>query len=385
MSDLRVLDQLDQYGTWLEQRSGTQLTPTAMAEPKAELSSDTASGPTIQLGQTVDLRPVRGRLWLGAAAAVAVLAIGFAALRPTDSPTSEGVTAGSLVPDDAIIVNPIVPDSGEPVFVLPPADDGYELVNGSISAVTGLDQRESRLTTLIGWVEGELYTKLISISVTEAAPTPSDQWTPVETAAGPALHNIMGPISNIAFEWDDVWIVLSGAVDESDLTLVQMREISAVNSDGTIVLNADSGYEIVEQPELPAGFSGVSTYYEARRGANGPYLIIETATGVGNFPAVASSFGGELSRIQVQGRPGWRLDTRGVADEPDSYVVVWQLSPTEMVAVFGGTTFAQVLSLAESLIVVDQQTWKDALRNYEESSIDLSDPPVHEPQPGEPG
>ena len=343
-------EQVVAYGRWLERQCATPLRRTTQNAPQPrvngradrvhdEMSTLAPSGPGAQ----------RGRL-LAAAASVVVLAGVLGLLAVTRStPTPPAPLNDSVSGNDPVGA----------LFVLPDPIDAYQLANGYSS--TSRQDPNAPVETftpnglLLGVPDETGYTDLRSVSVYETSPVDAE-WEQVDTSTGPAFISVSRPDIGVAQQRGDQWILITTLNDEQ--AALETLDDVTVDDAGDIVVDTDGAdLVIIDDYPAPTGGDGYGTYFEATT-SDGTRVVVETGTA--SSPLIpAASVASRIEPTQINGARAWTASRTD--DNSEWNGLVWSATPNRIVAISGETTPAEIRRLAESLLVVEQTAWQQAL------------------------
>lgn len=342
-------DQVVAYGRWLERQCATQLhRPVGGAlEQRIDNRVDRVNAEMGSAGPS-EPSPRHGRL-LAAAAVVLVVAgvLGLVAVtRSTPTP--------SVPLNDSVGIN----DPEGALFVLPNPIDAYQLANGSWS--TSRQDANAPVETfapngvLLGVADGSGYTRLRSVSIYGTSPVDAT-WEQVDTPTGPAFVSSEPGVA-VAQQRGDQWLLVTTQTDEQQA--LDMLDVVTIDDAGGIVVDAKAaGLVVIDDYPPQTGYGAFGTYFETTTPDGAP-VTVETATSpTPLFPA--ASVADRIEPTEIDGARAWTA-TRADSDG-EWNGLVWSATPNRIVAVSGQTTPAEIRRLAESLQVVEQATWQQAL------------------------
>ncbi len=345
MSDQEVIDHLADYGTWTQQSTGLALTPSDGPD-----SAELAGAVEIDLGPLP--APVaqarRGRLAvLSIAAAVALVMAGLAVAWPFGS-SSIRTTAFATSAEDP----------PGPLFVLPNPADGYEIGNGYLDEVQPDDSQRPTQVLVVGSQDGVVYRDLAAVYVGTEPDRQDRTWETIELASGPA-ELTDGFATVLAQQRDGVWIRVLTTGDRIGLATEVLEGLES-GPGGFFRLTGETDLVILYDDRSPES-SPAGTSYEIgalMRSPNG--VMVETGRAqVGLLLSSAAMISGEAEAIRVVGQDGWQITRQDPEGEWNG--IVWQATPSHIIAVSGVASVETILAIAESLTIVDKATWETAL------------------------
>ena len=338
------------YGRWLERQCATPLRRTTQNPPRPRVNG--------RADRVHDEMPIlkppspnaQRRRWLAAAASVVVLAGVLGLLSVTRSTSTPPAPL-----NDSVISN----DPVGALFVLPDPTDAYPLANGYSS--TSRQDPNAPVETftpngvLLGVADQTGYTDLRSVSVYETSPVDTE-WEQVDTSTGPAFVSVSRPDIGVAQQRGNQWLVITTLNDEQ--MALDMLDVVTIDDAGGIVVDADAaGLVLIDNYPSPTGGDGYGTYFEATA-SDGALIVVETATASSPlFPA--ASVATRIEPTQIDGARAWTASRTDDNGEWNGFV--WSATPNRIVAISGETTPEEIRRLAESLLVVEQAAWQQAL------------------------
>lgn len=349
MSEYAVVDELANYGEWLERTTGLALRPGAVWPDDPEvfeigLVVTSSSPPATRVGRRV--------LVLAAVAAALVLVALI-------------VSTGYLRESGSqFIVGSASLDPPGPLYVLPAAGSGFEVANGyADQGEVPLAQAPSQVF-VVGRSEGDLYFDLATVRVgQEPADFGADaEWELVELANGPAqvLDDFM---TVVAQQRNGVWV--SVTVGRGRLSYaVDLMEAIEMGPDGVAQLDGTLTAAVLEDMRQPFASGFHTTSFEIVTDSSEDSIVVETATMTSPLIAAAAvaSIDSTTTVRRLRDTSSWQL----IREDPEGQWngVAWQATPNRIIAVSGHVPLAEVTAIAESLTIVDEATWQAALPGY---------------------
>lgn len=331
------------------------------ADLTARLQADPDGSVVVRTGDPFDRAPSWHHRWLAAAAAILVVlgAVGtFVALTdPTDEPTA----------------------SGGPLFLLPEAGSGYEVSNGFVEV---LDQQtvdahfEVALESVaFGTPSGDGYRDLTVVHLYDGiAPGDAELYgedvdrQTVTTPRGDVVVTETGFAWQITRQVDGAWLrmdrfgAFSDPSTEDDWVeqAIELLTAAEVVNGSIVVGQPPRGLQEVARERTARAPDAPSVSYQVGgegivAGDDGTLAtinVVDVPTSIVLLSAMTTSF---IEPFTIDGRDGWH------ATRPDGWqAVVWRADGGQLVAVSGDEELAALLRLAESLVPVDESTWRTA-------------------------
>lgn len=282
------------------------------------------------LGRVRSIEPRHRRTWLPAAAVVVVMLAGVGAIVSLTIRDN---------PDRTVSLQPADPAGA--LYVLPDGVAGASVSNGS----TGSARIEPHRGIVVATPDGEGFVDPVSVQISTQPASDTDSSLPTD-------EQFSFPIV-ASMPRDDV--MLTAVVD---LPRVQQALASVdVADDGTLTLPAGSPLTVLETFDSPEPYELHTTYSEVTPESRG-YVVVETVNLAG--PLVIPTAGGNtrLERDTVQGRDAWHL-SRTDADG-EWHGLAWSHARFQVIYVSGHEPLDTLREVAESLTVVDEETWVEA-------------------------
>ncbi|MDY7105967.1 MAG: hypothetical protein S0880_32680 [Actinomycetota bacterium] len=351
-----VGEELDRYGSWLEDRAGHRLRPSATrytpAAPAAEEPVFTAPADGRGNGATsgwVDTDEGRsGRLSrpvvIGLACVLA-LAAAFGIFRVVTAPESRTLVAADEDPEG-------------PLLLLPIADTGFEVESGEILSFT-IDPLDpsSPVQVLVTATPGDdgVYRSAAVVFVNEEELPAGTNGRTVDTPHGAAIVAGDGTGSTTVYQRRDGYLVTVHGRGTPEDELVGLLDSIDVDGAGNATLPADGPVEVLVDAVAGEGpvMHGSRVIVRAPFGV-GPPITVETAMFAAEL-APDHVLGSDFERRRVGGADVWHLT--GDPEAGTERVLSWQVSPNRMVTVSGLADYEQLADVAESLTLVDREVW----------------------------
>jgi hypothetical protein len=295
-----------------------------------------------------DRSPGGGRRWLGVAAALVVV-VGLAAT----------FVAIQFESGDGAAAEPMGP------WLLPAAGSGFTTSAGFVEA-SSVDVDVEAITgsaSVAGRRFGDGYHDLVRVTVADGAPTdmlPDPEL--VDTAAGEVRRIELGDtlvfLSQLRGER---WITTTSPLDGEQIA-IELLSAATLEPDGTLAFDPTSGFELLETVTFDGTYPSLPTF--ANYEVNGPGIDQYSVD-----PVVVESFESRQTllgvvavddvarRVTIHGHPGWEV-SRSDADG-ESSVYAWNVDGVTF-AVYGGENAAITRAVADSLVTVDEATWREA-------------------------
>lgn len=338
---------LQEFGGSLDTADHRRLSHHVLVEPVDDRVVD--MNPTTEPADGWEPRQ-RRRVLVGATAGLLVVAgvVGVMAVtRPTPSPA---------VP----LTDPVrTADPNGAFFVLPEPIEDYQLANGYLST-TLQDQNDSvetfaRNGVVVGVVDGAGYTDLRSITISETSPIGNTDVRQVDTSTGPAFIS-NEPITMVAQQRGSQWLGIATLADEH--LALDMLDVTTVDETNGIAIDMQAaGLVVLEDHQQRSLSDSYQTYFEATT-ADGALITVETGTTSSPLLSVAS-VADRIESTQIDGTGAW-IASRDDGDG-EWNALVWRATPNRIVVLSGQTEIAEIRHLAESLQVVEQAKWLQAL------------------------
>jgi hypothetical protein len=344
-------NQLVIYGSWLEQQCATPLRPRAVLGSEHPTSfGDEQAALDMERKGAGERRPRRRMLLTAAAVGVLVVAgvVGLVA-----------VNREPAVPTVPLNDSVAVIDPPGALFVLPAPVDDYQLANGNVSTSRPDPQAPAETFEpnglLVGVVDADGYTALRSVSIYQASPIERGDWTQVDTPTGPAFTT-SEPFVAVAQQRNREWLLIRTPTDEQ--SALELLNFVTVDDTGDIAVDAQApGLVVIDEHPPPTDGVDHQTLFEATT-PDGAATTVETATSATPmFPA--ASVADRIEPTQIDGAKAW-IATRTDSDG-EWNGLIWNATPNRVVAVSGHASIAEIRRLAESLEIVEQTTWQQAL------------------------
>ena len=344
VSELDVIEQLARYGRWVEESTGLNLRATAR-----EGARQNGHAPVVEI---LDVHTRRGRSpdrWsptrvAGFAAALVVVALtGWILLRAESAP-DQGIAAEATE------------DPRGPLFVLPARSDQISLANGHIALAP--EKAPFRQMMVIGTVSDGGYSDLVTILVGQRILDAEGE--PVELTSGPG--ELAEGFSTVVARKQGVdWISVIAGPDRA-AEVIEVIEGLEVDDDGSVDADPGVGRRVIENAYLTDASRATYTYYEVKIDGFDQPVVIETATSPTPLVGGASLVIGEGMMTPAAGLPGWEASR----DDPEGQWngLAWQATPNRMIAVSGHVPRPELRAIAQSLEIVDEANWSQALPNH---------------------
>ena len=337
-----LINQLDAYGIWLEERCATVLRPQpATGEPDND--AETRDVTEVEVEVTSRSTVSNGRRLMLSAAVVVLVSIAAVALwsqrsRPTGPSGLPSDPPGSL-------------------FVLPPSGDGLVLSDASIFAGTPVAQTGVVHAMVVGRPDGDGFAGIVGITDQFDRPGPpsADSWTDIDTPAGTVLVST-GGLPMAIQQRGSRWISLTNTADEH--TIAELFQAITLDSGGIGFEPVDGFVQVGTFTGAPT--PGQSTAYTAALPDGSATFTVSTATA--SSPLAAALLAEHLDPITINGHDGWLVSTK--SDGGAMHSVVWQATPNRIAGVSGDATDDQLVDLAKRLQLVDEDAWTKALPGY---------------------
>jgi hypothetical protein len=336
-----LINQLDAYGIWLEDRCATALRPQPLT---VEPVDDTETRDAAEVEVTSRATVSSGRRLMLSAAVVVLIStavVAFWSLRSAP-------TAPAALPADP---------SGA-LFVLPPSGDGLVLSDAAIWAGTP-DPAQTGVVhgMVVGRPDGDGFVDIVGIGDSLDRPGPPfvDSWAEIDTPDGPVSVSTGGPPMAMQ-QRGNRWIRLTNVVDEQ--TIAELLRAITLTAEGI-------GFEPV------GGFVEVDTFIHVPRVEySTEYTVslpdggvtVTVSTAMASSPLLVALLAEQIEPVTINGRDGWLVSTK--SDGESMHGVVWQATPNRIVGVSGDATDEQLVDLAQRLQIVDEDTWTTALPGY---------------------
>ncbi len=340
-------DQLAAYGSWLQQRSGADLTAPSSTAPRGDgdrIDSRVAEPPTSS-------RSALRNRWLQSAAAVLV-AVGIGGLVVAQRPTA---------PPASTVESPIDPPAQ--LFVLPTDPADLQLTSGDVSTARPETDATASTTSeyvLIGIDDGGSYSDMVLVAATDAPPGLFVGADPIEidTSTGPALI-VEGPppTQRIAQQRSDIWLLLTGSNEREDLT--EILERVTVDPSGAITVQ-DPQRTVIESFRPDPSATDYRTYYDVIDAASGTTFVVETATSPSAL-VLGAYAAADAAPTTVNGTAAWILTFGDGLSERADTAIVWRATPNRVVAISADADADEIRAMAEGLEHVTEAAWLAAL------------------------
>jgi hypothetical protein len=246
-------------------------------------------------------------------------------------------------------------DPPGPLFVLPTSFDTTQLENASI--FSDHEATAPGHVLVVGSIAADSYNRLALIVVGDRHGSLDDQSRPIELAAGSGELS-EGFVTVVGRQLGEDWVNVIAGPDEATYVIDLMNRLT-LDNEGLVGLDPGDGQRVLESVVADDNLEATSTYYEITiYGLNEPE-VVETATA--RTPLIgAAATGGSVK--PAQGVGSWEL-TR---TDPDGQWngLAWQATPNRIVAVSGDAHRDEIRTVAQSLQIVDQETWQESLPNF---------------------
>ena len=327
------------------------------ADLTTRLHADRDGAVVVQADDRFDHPPVQRHRWLAATAAIVVVIGAAATLVALTDPTDPAA-------------DPVATPT-EPLFLLPAPGSGYEVsagfvrsaddIDAAIESTADLEQSEG---IVLGARDGNGFERLVEVWLRPWR-TPTDTGPDVEefeidTEAGPATISRFGRrLTTVVQRRGDLALELSVRPAEEELA-VEVLEAAAI-ADGHLEIGDPPG-DLIEIERLSGrAWSGIAGNSFSAQGngidggdEDGP-AYVEVAEWPVSLLVGAGTTSERVERADVGGRDGW-IGTRA-----DGWVgIVWRAETGHLVAVSGHESVEWLVALAESLVPVDEATWRTA-------------------------
>lgn len=312
-----------------------------------DLFDRAAGGVTVdeRLHRVLDAAPERRRRsWVPAVAAAVVVLVGAVA-----------VVAVSRDGDDAVrSVSQQPVDPPGPLYVLPEGLEGWEASNGSASS----REVPPYSGIVVGMDIGEMFLDPVAVRVGTEPPEgfSPDTWSEYSIGGGPAFISPRegGSLFTIVTQQrGELW--LTSADDDRVISSIKRAfEDLEIQPDGSLALRPDSMVALIESYDSPTSYEGHSTYYELPS-ASSEHVVVETANVVTPLLSLTSGSADDLQPVTVNGDAAWHASRSDADGEWNA--IVWMHSPNTAVFVSGHVGVETLMDVAESLVVVDEETW----------------------------
>ncbi len=348
MPETDLIAQLDTYGAWLEQSTNLTLRPTVEPIGLVEHPPTPAPTPLHAPAAPRSARPAR-RL-VAAAAAMALLGIG-------------AVGATALIRDSStgsiLVAAPADPPG--PLYVLPALEAGLEVAHGN---VTELELPADQIPThriVVGTRSGDTYQHLatITVGVGPHELRPGQDWEPIELDNGPALA-VDGFLTSVAQQQNGTWVKVITGPDRLPYATALIQAVT-IDTDDRLQLTSDAPAQLLQAINPPPTGTYVTTFYEIATGNSTNSIVVETATATEPL-SIATSFGEDLTVAPIRDTIGWQM-TRHDADG-EWNAVAWRATPNRMIFVSGHAPLHEITAIAETLNIIDEATWQQALPDH---------------------
>ncbi len=374
-TETELIDQLKSYGAWLEAQTGAELGHTQRPGPSDHeiVVYETAAGPDLLGGdpEGIDAPRPMPRLVLVAAVIAAVVGLGalaqlLAASNPTEEPAVDQPVSSSTTAAQP-------PTDGEPLYVLPADLDEYQIRAFETASLPWAEEP----TVVIGVPDDFGNVNNLS-SITLAHSRPFGDYSEAVVADQTVLvANELAPLSLDVFAVpvDDRWLVFQTPQIGLRELLV---EATGVVGDQIVFTPVDGFEQIADLEPTDAGRSRFLLL--AHPGLEDVQVTSATVTS----PFDSALVPGDYRAITVRGRDGY-VGQFDATEEAAGTHVVWLEEPGQVVAVFAMGTDPSVvetmaLAIAESLEVVDEVTWRNAITDLSPSErVELGPIPVVTP------
>ncbi len=386
MSEQDLIEQLGNYGQWLESELGLSLSPTNWMELETLVAFDGAgdgdgdradseleplSNPPGMAIEEVTSGPsrlrVRSLALLGVLLAAGVGVLGLVRSAWSDQ---EVVTAGA----DAASLRALAdyaPDPPGSLFVLPDPEMGFVISNAdSWPGAPLLEEAELTGGATFAVFDGETYRDSLTVSTGRGnlsgfekgslSGFETELYEEVQAPGGVALLGLLdatnSPIVDVLQQRDGHWIGLSSAVLSSD-QLIGLLADAVVDSDGTIRVSNPFGLTLMESYvwDPAAGGSGGNSF-NFGSASDGSLFTIETASAPSVTPG-ASWVGGVWRPEVRQGRFAWVVEG-GLGDQGPN-TVAWQATPNWVVLLSGFVPVEEIWEVMLGIDIADEETWRE--------------------------
>lgn len=331
-----LIDQLDVYGVWLEERCGTVLRPHPM-----NADSVNERGDVTNVEVTSSESGANRRRWMLSAAVTVLLVSAVAALW---SHRSEPTASGAL---------PVDPPGA--LFVLPAPADGLVLSDGAVWGGVPDPGQAVVHALVVGRPDGDGFVDLVVIADPSERPAPPfvESWTEIDTPAGSVSLSSGGTPYPLAMQQrGDRWVSLTTANEQTIADLLQAVTLTAT---GIRFEPIDGFVEVGTFAEAPAVEH--SAEYTATLPNSGKRVIVSTTTA--SSPLLMAWGADRIAPVTINGHDGWLLSTQSNGSATSG--VAWQATKNRIVGVSGDATDDELADLARRLYVVDEETWTRSL------------------------
>ena len=258
-----------------------------------------------------------------------------------------------------------VAPSGSALFVIPNDLPGYEPNNGAVATSQQIAEHDPfTISTLVGIRDGDTFNHVARVTTSVAPPTIATEL--VDLPNGQALIGRNERTTLVARQVAGQWVTVTVS-STREAEAMQLVKAIEIDGDGLLDFSKSGGWETLSQTTYePAQKLFSATYAELKRPGSEMYVLVEAVLGMSVDHPLLLHVPDRMSPTTVNGVTGWVMavdDVDGVYN-----TVIWQPEPNQTVFVSAHSIRVDELRhVAESLVVVDEATWKLANPGYTES------------------
>lgn len=281
--------------------------------------------------------PRRRRVWMPAVAAAAVVLVGSGAL----------IVIANVGDDPERTVSQQPADPPGPLYVLPEGLEGWVASNGYASSgdVVG----EPTQGVIIARPIGDHWVDPVQVIVGVSLASRALDAEPVELSTGVAHVYEDG---HAAWQQRGDQLLLTYSDTGDTPAMLRALEDLQLDADGSPTLSAGSSLDVIGSYQFSSPQH--TTYYELHS-LGSDFIDVETSNASGPLGGFGSRSDAQLSRFPRIGVDGWHITAEDVDGE--WHAIAWMATPHRVVAVSGHVPFETVRRVAESLVIVDEETW----------------------------